>query len=514
MRDVFSLQPQLDDPGAYPQSEWFQRATKYWQWFYHFDGDLFDETVGDAEKYPLKLNIFKLAAMMHAGFLFGEVEDGCEPLVQCEIEPWGQDNTQEQYARGRELADIVNRVWYENDGREIQQINGIISQVAGGCVFDVAGDSSRAANGFVPIRIGTTMPYYFFPVWAPANYRKLLEAIVTFNISGKQAANEYGVNPEQVANDIQYQEHWKTDKYKITAGGKVVTYHNTRMEGTPIGGIVPYTYIPHIRTGEFYGESLFEDKDDLAKEVNARWADMGDLVADNARQMPFIWNSQRPTIRRLSRTMPVVDLGEQMPGMPDAPGVAFPSGAKTNTATVQHAANLLSLARTQAYTPDIVYGLDEGSQRSYLTLATRMIPLIVHIRQERTHWTTGLGQVARNILRVCAEKNLEGVTHEDLKGIKIWMDWAPMLPRDRESELNEIILRFNANLITLDQALQKLGDVQDVKTAINLIKAWMKEKAEIEASGQQNPFGGAGGGGTQAGLSRPSEPQASISKED
>ena len=511
MRDIFSLQPQLDNPGAYPQDKWFEQSTKYWQWFYHFDGGLFDETVGDSEKYPLKLNIFKMAAMLHAAFLFGEVPDGCEPLVQCQIEPWGQNNAAAEYDLGRKLSDIVNRAWYENDGREIQQINGIISQVAGGCVFDVAADSGRGDAGLLAVRIGTTMPYYFFPVWSPTNYRRLLEAIVTFNISGLQA-REYGVSVEDVTNNAQYQESWAEAKYKITVNGEIVTFRGMRMAGVPLGHIVPYTYIPHIRTGEFYGESLFEDKDSLAKEVNARMADLGDIVADNARQMPFIWNSKRPTIRRLRRTMPVVDLGEQMPGMPDAPGVQFPSGSGASPATVQYASNLLSVARTQAYTPDVVYGLDEGSQRSYLTLAVRMIPLIAHIRQERTHWTVGLAQVARNILRVCAEKNIEGVKPEDLQHLKIWMDWAPMLPRDREAELNEIILRFNANLITLEQALQKLGDVQDVKTAITLIKEWMKEKAELESSGQQNPFGGAGAEGTQAGLSRPSEPQANITK--
>lgn len=512
MRNVFSVQPKLDNPGAYPQGDWYEQASKYWKWFYHFDGDLFDETVGETDKYPLKLNIFKLAAMMHAGFLFGEVADSSDPLVSTEIEPWGMGNKQAEYDLGRKLSDVVNRIWYENDGREIQQINGIISQVAGGCVFSVAPDTTREEDGFLPIRIGTTMPYYFYPVWDRQDYRRLIEAIVTFNISGLQAA-EYGVSSDEQS--AQYQERWTRKMYEITVADQVAVYEGHRLAGAPVGGVVPYTYIPHIRTGQFYGESLFEGMDNLAKEVNARWADLGDIIEDNARSMPFVWNASHPTIRRLRRTMPIVDLGQQLPGMPDTPGVVFPPGSKTSTSTVQYAENLLSLARVQAYTPDIVYGLDEGSQRSYLTLAIRMIPLIVHIRQERTHWTIGLAQIARNILRVCADLGVEGIKPEDLKNIKIHSEWSPMLPRDRQDEVNEIILRLNSGLLPIEQALSKLGDIPDVETALNLIKAWMREKAEIESAGRPaNPFAGAGQNGTLAGLDTPKEPQADISPEE
>lgn len=210
----------------------------------------------------------------------------------------------------------------------------------------------------------------------------------------------------------------------------------------------------------------------------------------------------------------MVDLGQQIPGMTTTPGVQFPTSTGTDTGSVQHANNLLTLARTQAYTPDVVYGLDEGSQRSFLTLAVRMIPLIVHIRQERTHWTSGLNSMARKILRYCAIKGIEGVTEADLRHIKIHQDWAPILPRDREVELNEIILRLNNNLIPLETALEKLGDISDIKTSMNLIKEWMEYQAEVEAKAQPNPFGNSGSRGEQAGMKRPSQPQANISKEE
>lgn len=511
MRNVSSVNPSLDNYSGYPMSDWSSQRIKYFEYWYHFDGDLLDEQVSGQDTYPLKLNIFKMACLLHAAFLFGEVPDSAEPLVQCQIEPWGQESPQDRYNRGRMLSDFVNQVWYENNGRSKQQENGVISQVAGGCVFSAVYDQAREEKGLLPIRIETTGPQFFYPVWYANDFTRLLETIVTFSMSGLQANQQFGLNGEP-GEEVQYQEHWKQDSYKITVNDAVVAWpKGNALQGD--SSYIPYTYIPHIRTGEYYGESLLDNMDELAKEVNARMADLGDIVSDNARQMPAISGSQQPTIRRLSMHYPVIDLGPGMPGM-NPPAIHFPTSVQANQATVSYASDLLNIARTQAWTPPVLYGVDEGSQRSYLTLAMRALPLIVHIRQERTLWTTGLDEIARNILRVAAENNINGITMDDLRNIKIHQDWAPILPRDRESEINEIILRFNANLITLEQALEKLGDIRDVKTAINLIKEWMEYQAELEAKSKPEPFGGTGAKGEQAGLSRPTTPQPSISKED
>jgi hypothetical protein len=133
--------------------------------------------------------------------------------------------------------------------------------------------------------------------------------------------------------------------------GKIVNWAGIPMQGQPLGGMVPYVYIPHIRAGEFYGISLLERKQELAQEINERMADVGDIV--------------------------------------------YPTDTQPSTATVQWATDLLSIARTEAYTPPVCYGVDEGSQRSGMTLVLRMLPLVVHVRQERTLMTAGLNQVAR-----------------------------------------------------------------------------------------------------------------------
>jgi len=147
-----------------------------------------------------------------------------------------------------------------------------------------------------------------------------------------------------------------------------------------------------------------------------------------------------------------------------------------------------------------------------LSLAISMIPLLVHIRQERSFWTPGLNQVARQIAIILAEKT-DLVTREEIQRLKFRQEWAPVLPRDTEALANEIILRLNSGLIAPETALEKLGDIRDIKTEMNLIKKWMEEKAELESAGKPDPFAGAGMNGTQAQRPNPKEPQANITKE-
>jgi hypothetical protein len=96
----------------------------------------------------------------------------------------------------------------------------------------------------------------------------------------------------------------------------------------------------------------------------------------------------------------------------------------------------------------------------------------------------------------------------------VWQDWAPILPRDREQEVNEIILRVNSSLMSPETALKRLADIRDVKTEMNLIKAWMEYQAQVQAPVQNDPFGGSSTNGQLAGTKKPKKPQANISKEE
>jgi hypothetical protein len=513
-RNVFTVQPTTE--GAdYPTRMWEAQRLNYWYWYRHFDGDWLEDTVSSSDsrrKYPLRLNPFNMTCLLHAAALFGEVADGDDPLVTPAVEPWNRGSAAERKEVVQKVTDHLKRVWHENFGRSLQQERGILAQILGGVVFGVAYDPRREARNKLEIRIDAPPPEYFFPVPGPQTEGdwNLLEAFIAFQV-GQKEARSLGVELQSGTEGL-YQEWWTQKQGEITIDGKPTKYLNAPNPAKSIGGLVPYIYIPHIRVGKFYGASLLDGRQEIAQEINERFADVGDVVKENATRIPWATGSQKITVERLSHGMPYIKLGSALPGA-DTPQWHYPEGAAANNASVEWASKLLNMARTEAFTPPICYGEDEGSQRSGLTLVVRMFPLTAHIRQERTFWTTGLNELNRLILLVSAEKGIGGITHDDIRDLKIYQEWAPILPQEREKLVNEMILRLNAGLIDPEAAVDKLGDIRDTQTMMNLWKEFMKEKAAFETP-MNKPFGGAGSQGEQAGQSRPQAPQANLSREE
>ncbi len=385
----------------------------------------------------------------------------------------------------------------------------------GGAAYGVTYDPDREKFGQLPIRIEHVLPEHFFPVWAEWDYHNLIEAIIAFQTTKLQARELYGITSitEGVVEPL-VQYHWRRDRYEVTVDGNVGKWGGVDLEGPNPTGLVPYVYIPHgIREGKFYGTSLLRRKLELAKEINARYGDIGNIIQENAKALPAIVNAGSVTARKLRSGHQYLDIKPSMPNVEAR--IHYPASVQTNAASIQWASELLSTARIEAFTPPVCYGLDEGSQRSALTLAFRMLPLLAHVRAERTSWTEGVSHIAYHILRLAAAKKLdERLTPEKVGQLRIWLDWAPILPRDREQEVNEIILRVNNNLLPIETALERLGDIRDVKTALNLIREWMEYQAQLGALGGNDPFAGAGTRGELAGLEKPTPPQANIRKED
>ncbi len=514
--------PTLEERWEYPVSKWEDQRSKYWEYWYHFDGLFVEETISedsDQLRHPLQLNPFNMACMLHAGFLFGEVDDSASPLVEAVVEPWGRDSSDERRSDAARLTDLINRVWAENGGRSLMQESGIVSQVLGGAVFGVFYDPSREAEGKLPIRIDRVLPEYFYPAWASNQYWNLMESIIAYPITSLQAKSLYGV--ETGTNQPMYQEHWRGNQYIATVDGKQAKWRGTPMKGKSLACpeySTPYVYIPHIRVGQFYGTSLLKHKMGLAREVNDRTADVGDLISETARQLPMITNVRKMAIRRMAHGVVLMDAGEQPPGAPEPNIIYPPANGGATSPTVQWASDLMGMARTEAYTPPICYGLDEGSQRSALTLALRMIPMVVHIRQERGFWATGLEKLDRMILKLAAERNIWDVTPEMIKDTRIWQEWAPILPRDHDNLVNNLLMSLNSNAISPQTAIERLGEARDTELELNLIKEWLEFQAKTEAQGMmgmQDPTQGRKGTssrGQQANAANPSAPKV-TSKE-
>jgi hypothetical protein len=69
-----------------------------------------------------------------------------------------------------------------------------------------------------------------------------------------------------------------------------------------------------------------------------------------------------------------------------------------------------------------------------------------------------------------------------------------MIPRDREQELNELILSVQSNIISPEDALTNLNLVDDPIAGYNRVKEWLTWQAKLQASIKM--AGGSSSGGT------------------
>jgi hypothetical protein len=483
---------------GYPQAMWDSQNALYREFNQHFSGTWMDETVSTTSetlKYPLKYNIFKLPVLMHTSFLFGEVPDGASALVQPEVELWksGERSSTAQSAKESEKMTLfLQNLWDENFGRGKLALAALNSQVLGGCVLGSTYDPVKQLNGDTPISFQTVDPSTYYPVWSHNDYDRMLEVIVAYIIT-KIQAKELGVT---LKSDFGlYYERWSRDKYEIMVEDQVVSWNTIKMSGATLANRIPYVYIPHPPRTSFYGESLLFQKLNLAKEVNARLVDVGDIVSDDASAMPAIINARNVEVKKAGGIRSYLDLGyaqgDRVPDIKYAP-------ARGNSAqnAGQYVMQLNNLARAEAFCPPVVFGQDDGSQRSAASLALRAIPLIAHIREERSFFARGFGEVNKTALLIAAEKGIGGFSKESAQQARVRSNWYPMLPRDALEEVMSIITRVQAKILSPETAVEMIGDVIDISGEMAKIKEWINEETEQQLKAQPKP----GASGEKAGL--------------
>lgn len=372
----------------------------------------------------------------------------------------------------------ISNVLYENNSRSMFTDLGLTTQVLAGCVLKLGWDP---ANPLLPsgIRLEYVDPRDFHPRFRGKDYWNLTEAWIKLNIAGESAAQEFGVySTGKVAT---YVEYWSRGKFWIKVNGEIATVGGVRMEMANPFGFVPIIYIPHERRNSFWGTSMVEDTIGLTREINARLADMGDAVHLSIKRILWAKNIKggHPVKKEMAGVGTYWDYGRaisQGDPQPDLQAVAspvLPQGAD------KFQAALLELARTHLITPSIVYGEEEGSQRSGQTLYQRMWPLLSHVRQERTHWTTGLNLLAEMILRMLAAKGRAGITTKHL-GLRKRQRWASMVPVDREMYVDEMIRRLQENAVSRRKAVEGFGDVSDIEEELVQITADMEQLAKLQ----------------------------------
>ena len=486
--------------------EWREQLVKYqnyWQWM---DGQVW-ETVdmhagvqaGKAPPllFPVQLNPIYTASIIHRNTLFGEVPDTGVPLMKPRAIPKtrGEGDRKAAKENAAFVTDIIDQIMYQSNSRSTMMDAGFVSQALGGTVFKVSYEpwNNNLAPG-VPIAIRQIEPEYFLPIYSSIDRWHLLEARIGRMIDRYEAKERYGIETQR--DRVLYLEAWKQNTVNITVDGKPAVIQmgdvEVEMSGTHGWGLVPLVYIPHEQVGQFYGVPIVHELANLLKEFNGRVADVGDAVRNSIERLIILTNADpgELKIKNMGSGIKVIATGREMAGT-QGKKIDLVGSVDLPTGTSDYIDFLKKEVWHALFTPAVAYGEDEGSQRSALTLAFRMWPLTAHIRSERSLWTEGWRVLCDYGLRILRKKQkgdygdlAEGTpwrVEDKHLGHMLTMDWAPMIPRDRESEINQLVLRHQDKQLSTEGVMEKAGDIQDIAEELERVQNDTEEALKLEA---------------------------------
>ena len=497
-------------PPDFPYALWEEQQGRYrhaWRWF---TGEYLDEIRGktpDGEnvyKFPLKINVIRDFARKHAAMLFGEIpEHSSRPLVRCMFSPIVLESSDDNLdtidladrpvdpkkKEAQFYANVVNRVWHQSSGDGMLFENATLSQFLGGSYLSLNYVPWRK-DLLIPIEIRNPKPDFVLPIWSNDNPWELLECYILYRMPGASARLQWGIDTDETTY-VTYAEHWTKEHHSIYINGKPIEIN---IGGTKISydkaenifGFVPVFYLPRLRESGFYGSSIVPDIEGLTLEFNGRMADAGTAVMRTAHRRWFGRNIASNPRRKQFDNEWYTDLGMENPAVKNPPEIWPENPPQWSPALSQFTNDIwLQLLRQGSMTP-VAFGEDEGSQRSALTLAIRFWPTSVVSRIQRIFWTSGLNHVALKLLIMLNKIGWKfgGRAFPENPGIEfdVAQDWLPMVARDREATVNEIILLSSTAIprISVRRSLELLGDVPDIDEELEEIMRDMEVMSEYQ----------------------------------
>ena len=483
----------LQNLAGFPSVAWTTQSEIYRTWNSWYFGIPLQDTVYDTAskqniaKYPLHINPLKKTCEKHASILMGTSLDSIH-YGTMPVTPLPKPSK-----KNKALSDAIKtallKTWDDNGGGAMMLTNGLISQRLGGCIFQAGWDDQNKR-----IRISNPSPHEFIGIPDGSDLWNLREAWIVKVITYIQALS-YGVAVEDQNAYHYYVEHWTRTEFDITIDGEPIKLPGYSAKGKNPWGFVPIVYIPHIRVGSsLLGRPIItEAVEGIILELNERWADLGDAVNDDAHAIIAVRNVRGGlSTSKLGDWHPFVNLGSQTglssEGNPDM--VAVNTGSASEP-MITVGEKLWSLYRREVDHPAVADGEDQGSQRSALTLVTRMWPLVSHVENERVFWSVGLNVFSKMLLKIMKQKNINGITQEHVD-CPLTQKWASMLPKDRKEIVDETAIRKKNNLGTIAHLLEVLGDTADPEQETEEIFTEMEKEAKIMAMSRPapTPFGG------------------------
>lgn len=486
-------------PGGFPFEAWRDQQTRYLEYWNWYTGNKLDQdsyVVGNTviSKYPLRLNPIANFARKKAAVLFGEPDPISDTLINTKVrpKPFFKDN-EKLKEDALFLERIIDEVWRQSGAMALLMQGGILSQFLGGVYYQVEYQPWRE-DLLVPIKVNLLLPDFVLPITAPDKSEDILECYISYRVPRSVALSHYGYDTE--APYAVYVEHWTREHYSIFIDGKplVAKYdipnsdkkYTVTYDKTPHPfGLVPIVYIPRLKTGSFWGQSIVPDLAQVTLEFNARFADLGSLVQESANRVYVGRNIiQQPRVQRVENILSFLNLGAANPSSGKDPELQAVEPPVLSDVIPQNIDMLWKQLLRDGDLTTIHFGEDEnGSQRSGETLKARSWSPIATARMERMYWDVGTWHIAKIITIIFNKQNL------DIDGKKIDVDilkrvlfsniWHPIVDHSREQMINEIVQLLAAKAMSPERALILQGNVPDIEEELGLIEK--AKQAEIDS---------------------------------
>lgn len=427
----------------------YARLLRYNQ---YFTGEIFDEKVklesqADDEApllYPVGLNLVRMLALSQADAVYGNWPD--------EIFKFGVRGDEEVTDVDDKAIKLASDILLGSNAASMAWEIEVDRNVYGGGVFKIIPNLIKPGHiQWIRLRPGS-----FYPIYDPDDPERILEAYVIIEMTKDQAKAKYGIQTER--DTVFRVEHWTEEIYEnMIDGVKVNTY-----SGINPWKIVPFVYIPRMRTTNWYGDALTEEIMEPQDEMNMRVADMGEAINYNAH--PIRWGRNLPRAFN-AKNFPIGsdnlwDLGKAIGNSPPPEVGLLEIKNPISQGAFEHVKFLYDWVRTSSSSPPIAFGDDDGGgQRSGTTLEIRMWPLVRAIKRSRSYLSAGWTRALWISAIILKQKGLRKDALDPILEGRVIPQFSDILPRDHAQVVDEVVklMSLQPPEISMEGAQKLLG---------------------------------------------------------
>lgn len=513
------------DPESQSTDEVQVRMDRYATWRSMFTGaHIKQELTGVPSKdattknyrWPSRLNLFRTYGMIHAAWLWGRAETARESndLFDLNLDQKVPGIGGPEMTRVVPLYQAALEHWW-SFFQHLLRPSGAVQQWAGGTWLKLSWNPFHPAAVYGCL-LEVLDPTYVWPVYDPVNFDTLLAVKIVFMVTPAVAVEKYNFSPTQVkelseGGQVRVIEYWSRTQFYIKLGpeGKEQTARlrtiagqpGERLEGTnpwvhpyTNQALIPIFYIPRLRTGGFFGDSLMEELEGPVEEMNKALSDIGDALNDATHTSGFVADNHAAGTRGKQDSTFEVPRGELMnlgitpTGMQQ--GRYFPSqGADIPTQTDSYLERYQGLTEQVAMLTPGARG--QSSATTGFGVAMEMLPTLYTVDWARSHWTQSIGgrMGINELLGVIwyhkARQGLYfvpgGITPLALM-VRQRVNCKAVIPRDRVAIVQELSTMAANKVLPPREILKRLGDVENIEETLGELMYYLMWTAAWDAA--------------------------------